>query len=187
MRYPREHKVITREKLVRESGALAKRSGFAGSGVDALAQAAGLTSGAFYKHFEGKDALLAAICEGELAATGARFAAIEPGSREQILRVIDAYLSVAHVRAPEAGCLLPSLSPEIARASQTTREAFERAFHELAAVLAEKVGDPELGSALVTQCVGAVTIARALASEAAQRKVLAAARESVRRLLASWE
>lgn len=187
MRYPPGHKQDTREKLVRAGAALAKRGGFAGSGVDALARAAGVTSGAFYKHFDGKDALLGAICKTELDTTRGWFAAIEPGSEEQVLHAVDAYLSVAHLRAPTDGCMLPALAAEIGRAPQATRAVFERAFSELVSAVAEKVGDRAIASALVTHCVGAVTLARALATEAAQREVLQSAREGARRLLARSE
>ncbi|KFE68882.1 Transcriptional regulator, TetR family protein [Hyalangium minutum] len=168
---------------MRESAALAKEQGFAASGIDALARSAGLTSGAFYKHFEGKEALLAAICEAELQSTQERFSSIEPQSEEQVLRAVDAYLSLVHVRSPGAGCVLPALAAEMGRAPAATRAVVERAFEELVAVIAEKVGDRALGSALVTQCVGAVSVARALSTETAQREVLAHARVAVRRLL----
>ena len=92
MRYPPKHKAESREKLVRASAARAKEQGFAATGIDALAEAAGLTSGAFYRHFEGKVDLLAAIVASELDTTRARFAAIEPGADEMLLLAIDAYL-----------------------------------------------------------------------------------------------
>ncbi|MGZ3419952.1 MAG: TetR/AcrR family transcriptional regulator [Polyangiales bacterium] len=182
MRYPPEHKARAREKLVRTSASLAKREGFGVSGVDALAKAGGVTSGAFYKHFEGKDQLLSAIVETELATTCERFAALD-GSREQVLFAIDAYLSLAHVRHPESGCVLPSLASEVARASSDTRSGFERALAELTAVLAEKVGDASIANALVSLCAGAVMIARSLATDAAKRGVLDAARKGARAIL----
>ncbi|APR87027.1 Transcriptional regulator, TetR family protein [Minicystis rosea] len=185
MRYPADQKAQSREKLVQGSASLAKKEGFAGSGVDALARAAGVTSGAFYRHFEGKADLLAAIVEAELDATRARFSVIEPRVEEQLFLAVDAYLSLAHVRHPESGCMLPSLSVEIARAPVETRTVFERALGELLALLTDKIGDPSAASALLTQCVGAVMIARSLATDAAKREVLAAARKSARALIAS--
>lgn len=183
MRYPQDHKAKTRSKLVRDSAARAKQEGFAASGVDALARAAGLTSGAFYKHFDSKDALLSAICETELAGTRARFESVEPGNAADALRAIDAYLSLIHVHRPALGCVLPALSAEIGRAEPATREVFERAFSELLEVISEKIQDEAIGSAIVSQCVGAVILARALATEGAQRKLLRAAREGARKLL----
>jgi TetR/AcrR family transcriptional repressor of nem operon len=185
MRYPPEQKAQSREKLVRASASLAKQQGFAGSGVDALATAAGLTSGAFYRHFEGKDALLSAIVATELEATRSRFSSLEPRNEEQLHAAIDAYLSLAHVRHPESGCVLPALASEIGRAPTETKEVFERALLELSAVLAEKVGDASAAFAIINQCAGAVMIARGLATESAKRQVLEAARKSARGTIAS--
>ncbi|OJH38074.1 TetR/AcrR family transcriptional regulator [Cystobacter ferrugineus] len=185
MRHPPEQKSPSREKLVRASASLAKQQGFAGSGVDALASAAGLTSGAFYRHFKGKDEMLSAIVETELEATRGRFSTIEPRNEEQLLRAIDAYLSLAHVRHPESGCVLPTLASEIGRAPARTKKVFERALSELMAVLSDKVGDSSVAFSLLNQCVGAVMIARGLATDDAKHEVLAAARKSVRDGIAS--
>lgn len=45
MRYSNEHKQQTRERLLASSGALAKRGGFASTGVAGLMKAIGLTGG----------------------------------------------------------------------------------------------------------------------------------------------
>lgn len=179
MRYPAEHKDRMRSKIVGASAAVAKRGGFSASGIDALAEAAGVTSGAVYKHFDGKDGLLRAIIESELAATERRFANADPG------RAVDAYLSIAHVEHPEAGCLLPALAAEVARASAETREAYERAMARLLTTLATRLGDRALAQALVSLCVGAVMVARGLASVEAREEILGAARTSAHALLAT--
>jgi AcrR family transcriptional regulator len=177
MRYPAEQKDRTRSKIVGASAAVAKRGGFSASGIDALAEAAGVTSGAVYKHFDGKDGLLRAIIEYELAATARRFANADPG------RAIDAYLSLAHVEHAEAGCLLPALASEVARATQETRHAYERAMDQLISTIATSLGEQALALALVSLCVGAVTIARGLTSDKARREILSAARTSAHALL----
>lgn len=74
--------------------------------------------------------------------------------------------------------------PEIGRAPVETRAVFEEALGGLVSLLTDKLGDRALATALVIQCMGAVTLARALANEEAQRGVLRAARESIRLLLA---
>ena len=178
MRYPAEHKDRMRSKIVGASAGVAKRAGFSASGIDALATAAGVTSGAVYKHFDGKDGLLRAIIESELAATERRFANADPK------RAVDAYLSLAHVAHPEAGCLLPALAAEVARASAKTRKAYERAMDQLMTTLATALGDRVLAQALVSLCVGAVMVARGLATDEAREEILAAARESAHALLA---
>jgi TetR/AcrR family transcriptional repressor of nem operon len=54
MRYSPEHKEETRARLLKTTGSLVKKKGFAATGVDGLMAAAELTSGAFYSHFRSK-------------------------------------------------------------------------------------------------------------------------------------
>lgn len=49
--------------------------------MDALAGAAGVTTGAVYKHFDGKSDLFAALIETELGRTERRFGTISPRTR----------------------------------------------------------------------------------------------------------
>ena len=63
MRYPKDHKDAAREKLVRASGSHAKKHGFGETGVASLAASAGVTTGALYKHFDGKADLTQALID----------------------------------------------------------------------------------------------------------------------------
>lgn len=180
MRYPPEHKAAARRQLLDKSGAHAKQHGFAASGVDALMQAAGLTSGAFYGHFRSKNAFFAAIIESELGKSEMLFAGLNPENREQTLKAaLGFYLSLGHVRHPEAGCALPSLAAEAGRAEPATREAFEAALLKIHTTLTRALGSEAAAWVVVSQCAGAVMLARAMASPEQQRAVLDAARDSL--------
>lgn len=54
MRYDPAQKEATRKRMLEAAHRLFRRQGFAGAGVDGLASEAGVTSGAFYKHFGSK-------------------------------------------------------------------------------------------------------------------------------------
>src|SRR5512134_3540918 len=125
VRYPKEYKEQARQRLVEGGARLTKKRGFAAAGVDDLAAAAGVTSGAVYKHFGGKSELLAAIIEVELARSAARFAAVPAGDLTKLDEALAAYLSPKHVDHPELGCALPSLGADVARAGADVRQAFE--------------------------------------------------------------
>ena len=185
MRYPKEHKQQARQRLVESGGRLAKKRGFAAAGVDELAAAAGVTSGAVYKHFGGKAELLAAIIEAELARSAATFAAVPPGDVARLDKVLAAYLSPAHVEHPEAGCPLPSLTPEVARAPADVRRAFEEGLLAVHAALKRHVRSGDAAWALVAQSVGAVMLARALPDDACRDKVLAAVKRAARETVAA--
>ena len=98
MRYSREHKEQARQRLVEGGARLAKKRGFTAAGVDDLAAASGVTSGAVYKHFGGKSELLAAIIEAELARSAALFASVPVGDVAKLDKALAAYiLSLIHI------------------------------------------------------------------------------------------
>lgn len=185
MRYPKEHKEQARQRLVEGGARLAKRRGFAAAGVDDLAAASGVTSGAVYRHFSGKSELLAAIIETELARSAALFASVPAGEAAKLDKALAAYLSPDHVDHPELGCALPSLAADVARAGPEVRAAFEDGLRAVHAVLKRHAGSDDAAWALIAQSVGAVMLARAMQDETARRKLLAAVKRSARALVRS--
>jgi AcrR family transcriptional regulator len=185
LRYTREQTASTRSRLLAQGGAHAKKHGFAGSGVDALAAAAGLTTGSLYKHFDGKSGLFAAIVHSELERSAAAFGDVGAMDRAQLARAIDRYLSTAHVDHPERGCMLPALTAEVARADATVRAEYGAGVTRLHAGLAQIVGSADDAWAMLAQIVGAVMLARALPDAEAGRGLLDAVRRHCRSLLGS--
>lgn len=175
MRYSAEHKAQTREKLLQSSGALAKQGGFSSTGVDGLMKAVGLSGGAFYGHFASKDDLFAAIVERELSHS-LELLGSAAGGREKLKRCLDRYLSITHVEHADSGCAIPSLGAEIARAGNNVRECAEHWLVRLQQAWAEELSDPALAWAILAQCVGALVIARMLATAPRQQEVLEASR-----------
>ena len=176
MRYPKEHKEQVRGKLLADSARHAKQHGFASSGVDALAASAGLTIGSLYKHFASKNELFAALIGTELHRTATLFAALDPDDEPAVQRALGGYLSMGHVRAADQGCALPALAAEVARADEGVHEAFEAGLVELQGALARLAGSDGDAWVLLAQSVGAVMLARAMASEGRQRELLSAVR-----------
>jgi AcrR family transcriptional regulator len=182
VRYPKEHKEQARQRLVAGGARLAKKRGFAAAGVDDLAAAAGVTSGAVYKHFGGKSELLAAIIKAELARSAALFAAVQGGDSEHLDKALTRYLSREHVEHPEHGCALPSLTADVARSGPEVRQAFDDGLIALHAALTPHVRSADAAWSLIAQAVGAVTLARAMQDVAGQRKLLSAVKHVARTL-----
>jgi AcrR family transcriptional regulator len=172
LRYTRQHKAATRHRLLELGGRHAKKHGFAASGMDALAAAAGVTTGSVYKHFDGKSDLFAAIVENELARSATAFRALSIEDREAVARAFSNYLSSGHVDHPERGCLLPSLTAEVARAGDTVRARFESGVSDIHAVIERRTGSSDEAWALLAQVVGAVMLARAMHGDDAKQRVL---------------
>ena len=185
MRYSATHKEETRQKLLESSGAIAKSGGFATTGVDGLMKAIGLTGGAFYSHFPSKNDLFTAIVQRELSQSLIGHVARGDGfNRDKLERCLAHYLSMAHLQSPDTGCAIPALGAEIARADLAVREEAEHWMLQLQRAWAEILDDGELAWALLSQCVGAVVVARMLAREETQADVLEASRSFLGKALA---
>ena len=69
-------KEATHERIVQAAARAIRRSGYGGTGVADIMKAAGLTHGAFYAHFESREAMLAEAAD----RAGAESNALRPGS-----------------------------------------------------------------------------------------------------------
>jgi len=187
MRYSAEHKEETRRRIVEAAGATAKKQGFGVTGVDGLMSAAGLKGSSFYHHFSTKNDLLGEIIEAELEATRKLYAGKRDGSKHDLLKQALAYMSVQHVEAPEAGCVLPALSAEIARSSEEIKKSYEDALKRIHSEIKAVIGDGGTTWALLALSIGAVTMARAMASEESRDEVLNACSNFAKATFAALE
>lgn len=177
MRYPKDQKEATRQNLLTASGSFAKEHGFFSSGVDALASAAGVTSGALYRHFAGKAGLFEAVVDAEIQKSLARFSHVTPGNPADFEKAIAGYLSAKHVASPAEGCMLPALTAEVARADDATRLRFQEGVQALKDQVSQWTEDDAAAWALLAQSVGAVMLARAMADDAVRKECLRAVRQ----------
>jgi TetR/AcrR family transcriptional repressor of nem operon len=183
MRYSSTHKEQTREKLVASSRAIAKQGGFESTGVDALMSAIGLTGGAFYSHFPSKQALFEALIAEEVKNSAEMLAGDENSPSDHVAKCLRSYLSSFHALHPEGGCMLPTLGPEIARATPEVRASVEQALKSTQKSWATRTGDSDAAWALIAQCVGALVLARAVESERTRKGILAASRRFLSKTL----
>ena len=166
--------------MVDATGALAKKNGFAATGVDGLMAAAGLTSGAFYSHFSSKSELLQAIIKNELARSSGLFS---NKTVEQSVAAIEGYLSLDHVTHPESGCAVPSLAPEISRSGEATQQVFEDGMIELKDQVNALVHDDAKAWSIIAQLVGAVVVARGMHTESVRVALLEVVTQRVTQIL----
>ena len=184
MRYSPNHKLETKEKLLESSAVSAKKSGFSTVGVDGLMKAIGLSGGAFYSHFSSKDELFAAIVERELCQSLARLGGQGEQDRTRLERCLKHYLSMAHVDQPESGCALPALGAEIARSDLLVRQQAEIWICRLQESWARILESDSLAWAILSQCIGALVVARMLATPDIQRNVLKSSYDEIGRQIA---
>jgi TetR/AcrR family transcriptional repressor of nem operon len=184
-RYPPDQKAKAREALIQAGARALKTAGFNGIGVDGLASSVGVTSGAFYSNFPTKEAMLEAVIDtylGEPFVSEAEFTTPADG-RARLLSFLDDYISTGHSADPAAGCVMPALSADVARAQPRVREVYERKINALAQRIAgvlegEQADRDRRAWGIVGLMVGAVTISRAMTDDGELR---AAAIDAARR------
>ena len=136
----------------------------------------------FTPHFSSKDALLAEALEHYAAQSSGKLAEglSDRSDLEQVGAIVDRYLRPEHRERPENGCPLPSLAPEVSRASEASRQAFERLVDDLIATFAARL-PPNEGQhgaiALAAICVGGMTLARAVHDPGLSDRILKACRD----------
>src|SRR6059058_2911536 len=133
MRYEREHKTRTRDRIVRNAARKFRAEGLSGPGVASVMKASGLTVGGFYKHFRNKDELLAdAIVHGFSEFSDKVFSSLQEFPPEDRWKeIVRWYLSLEHCSRPDIGCPVVTLAPEIARAKLSVRKRIAGLMKEL--------------------------------------------------------
>lgn len=189
MRYDSEHKSETRKRVLKEAARDIREKGPGGVAVAGIMARAGLTHGGFYAHFKSKDELIAeAIGVMFEDARGRLFRATgDLNSRAGFAAYIDSYLSPGHRDARDRGCPLPSLSGDMARLEPLSRERFgqgvEAIMDRISGMLeASGAENPKTeATAVMSQMVGALALARAVADPAQSERILEIARADLKR------
>ena len=180
MRYPAGQKEEARKQILALAASRAKRDGFSATGIDSLAQTAGVTSGAVYSQFGSKSKLFAELVESELARSRAMFV---NKSRDEVLEGLRWYLSLSHVNDPGSGCVMPALSVEVGRAETEVRQMYERNLLEIQRAAGALLGDDALAWCLIAQAVGALVVSRAMDSEKTREALLNAVLSNAERAM----
>jgi len=123
MRYGKDQKQATRQRILQAAGRRFKEDGIDGAGVAAVMSDAGLTNGAFYAHFASKEDLVANVLADQLRAQRHSLES-QPSDRAGLEAFVRSYLSPEHRDACADGCPSAALLDEIARRPAATREVF---------------------------------------------------------------
>ena len=144
---------------------------FVGIGVDGIAKAAGVTSGAFYAHLGSKDgAFEAALSVGldEVIAAIPEFQ-LKHG-KQWIVAFSDYYLGQAHRDNLSCGCAMTTLSPEVVRTKPEFHAIYEEKMIDIVELMAkgfDGVSHEEClsrGWAVLGILIGGLTMVRAVGS-----------------------
>lgn len=168
MRHSVEQMMENHERLVDAAARLYRERGFNGVGIAEIAKAARLTHGAFYVHFDSKDALIAEATERALEALDAHLerSAAQKGNALDLF--VRGYLSTRHRDGVGQGCAIVALGAEVARKRDRTRSVFTGWLVGIVTKMAEtlpwrKGAQPRREAVFVlATLVGALLLARAV-------------------------
>lgn len=176
----------THERIVEAAARTLRRNGYGGVGVADVMKQAGLTHGGFYAHFESRDALLAEAVERagrESAAVMNRRIDTSRARGQSTLRaLVEGYLSEAHLRGVEGGCVVAALSSEMPRQSPTLLASSTDRVRDLIGMVQRALpqgGTREQAMVIAGTMVGTLQLARTLGANAQGKAMLSAARSAL--------
>jgi TetR/AcrR family transcriptional repressor of nem operon len=164
MRVSKEQAAKNRERILKAASRLMRERGISSVGVDALAEAAGMTHGSLYSQFGSKERLVEEAVAHAIATKGREVPKVFALSD-----YVSEYLSAAHRDEPGSGCPFAALCCEIPRQSRGVRERFTAGVRGMIGLLSGRMDfalkprqREEKALATVASLVGALVLARAV-------------------------
>jgi TetR/AcrR family transcriptional regulator, transcriptional repressor for nem operon len=188
MRYGKDQKEATRQRIVEAAGRRFKADGIDGAGVAAVMSDAALTNGAFYGHFTSKEDLVANVLADQLRAQRQSLDAEAP-DRAGLEAFIRSYLSPEHRDQCADGCPSAALLDEIARRPAATRQVFTDELMGVINDIASRLDATDVDAARTNALtvfglmVGTLQLARALTDRDLSDQLLAQGVEAAVKLL----
>ena len=136
-------KEASHERIVDAAARAIRRSGYDGTGVADIMKEAGLTHGAFYAHFESREAMLVeAVDRAGAQANAVASSVIASVPPEEALQaMMQVYLSKEHIAGIESGCPISALGSEMPRQSDEVRRAATLRIKEMIDLVARQFPD----------------------------------------------
>jgi TetR/AcrR family transcriptional regulator, transcriptional repressor for nem operon len=189
MRYDPQHKIRTRDRIVRNAARKLRAEGLSSPGVASVMKASGLTVGGFYKHFRSKDELLADAIAAAFSESGEKiYSSLQNLPREDRWKaLVGLYLSPEHCDHPDSGCPVAALAAEMARAKPGVRKRISGLIKDRAKQWVEfmpgaSAAERERNFFIIFSAMaGAVSIARILTEPADRERVLSSVRDHLLR------
>lgn len=199
MPYSEAHKIQTKDRILKSATELFCRYGFDKVSISQIMKLARLTHGAFYAHFESKEALFNASFMEIIRRTRAARLVKHGFSIKHLTALVTDYLNLREqaredVPGPEA-----ILFNEIGSDNREIKKLYQEAYMNLKKILETRITalnklkgqtasadtEPvaEKARAIMASLIGAVAIARSLPEEEEQRRILDAAQKQILAIL----
>jgi TetR/AcrR family transcriptional repressor of nem operon len=183
----REATVQSRKRILGAASKMVRERGVDATSIADVMQAAGMTNGGFYRHFQSKDEMIAAAIRAAFEEIVDRFdrRLEQSGAAAAIEAYVNEYLSDFHVEHPDCGCPVAAIGSEAGRRCDVFAEEFVAGSEQLI----QRLSDTEARTTDATAAsgrtaalhrlatlVGAIIIARAAGRGALRDEVIDACR-----------
>ena len=166
-------KTDTHARILKVAAKRFRELGLDGIGVADVMKQAGVTVGAFYKHFNSRDELV-------VEALGTAFKDLDAWEKhaESLAQLLENYLTEYHRDNPGAGCAMGALLGDMSRARKSAKTVYTtRVKHSLAVTAGLLPSEPsadQRGRALLilASLLGALNLSRAVSDPSLSREIL---------------
>ena len=166
MRYKPDQKEQTAQKMRQVASGCFKSHGYAGIGVNGIAAAARVTSGAFYAHFGSKQNAFHAALEFGLDEVITNIPQFQKqNGLNWVVAFVEYYLGKPHQADLEGGCAMTTLSPEVVRAAPETQLIYEAKMQEIVSLITaglEGKNKTDRAWTMLSLLIGGLTFVRAV-------------------------
>lgn len=186
----KEHKKVSREKILASAVKLFPHKGIDNVSIEDVMQHAGMTRGAFYAHFKSKEDLYshAILKASELSEIVKMYF---NGARGQdfVDKIIDGYLSQYHTSGKTSPCPLAFLATDAANNKTKIRSVYTEVFINFVNLIknestdSKKSDNKDLMMAVTAMMIGGVAVSRALVDSELKEELLASCRNVAHQLL----
>jgi TetR/AcrR family transcriptional repressor of nem operon len=170
---PKKRKTHTHARILKVAARRFRELGLDGIGVADVMKQAGVTVGAFYKHFKSRDELV-------VEALGTAFKDLDAWEEhaKTLPQVLGNYLTEAHRDDPGTGCAMGALLGDMSHASKSAKTVYtarvKRSLAFTAGLLPSEENVDKRGRALLilSGLVGAINLSRAVSDPILSREIL---------------
>jgi len=182
-------KAQSHDRIVQVAAARFRECGVDAIGVADLMNDAGLTHGAFYRHFASREELVAEAVERALQDGGRAMTAIANSKLERhavLAAIVDAYLSAAHRDSLASSCAVATLAGDVAHSNDRAQSAYTRQVATYLELLTNLIEGDKRKSRRVkaitalSTLVGAISMARAVNDEVLSTEILRSAADELK-------
>ena len=199
MPYPKDHKAKSKDRILTTAVELFSRYGFDKVSIGQIMQAAKMTHGAFYAHFESKEALFKASFLETLKNSRAARLVKGPLSVKHLTALVTNYWNLRELAKKTNPGPETVLFNEAGNQNANIKHLFEESYNNLKKMIetrlvalsklkqlpfeADRDAIAEKSRAILSLLIGAVVVAKSINSEEEKRDILESAQKQILSLL----